>query len=142
MLQIWIAVIIIAVILEIITVDLVSIWFGAGALGALIAYLLGATQEIQIITCLAITIICLIFTRPLAKKYMKTNTVRTNYDRIIGKQAVVISPISPNQKGEVKVLSAIWSAVDVDNGSLAKNEFCEVIAIEGAHVIVRKLGGK
>ena len=49
MLTIWLAITVIAIIIEILTIDLVSIWFAAGSIVALIAYLLNASTTIQIV---------------------------------------------------------------------------------------------
>lgn len=49
MLWIWLGVIIVTAIIELVTIDLVSIWFTLGGIGALIAYALGLNQTIQII---------------------------------------------------------------------------------------------
>ena len=81
---IWTIVLVIAVIVEAITIDLVSIWFGIGAIGALICDFLGIHEVVQVIVFAAISIICILVTRPLAKKYLRGNTVKTNLDRIIG----------------------------------------------------------
>ena len=48
MLWIWLGVIIVTAIIELVTIDLVSIWFTLGGIGALIAYALGLNQTIQI----------------------------------------------------------------------------------------------
>ncbi len=136
---IWIAITIVSIIFEILTIDLVGVWFAVGGLSALLALMLGLPQSIQIILFIAVSVICIIFTRPIAKKYMKTNTVRTNYDRIIGKHGIVERTISPNQKGEVRVMSTSWSAIEVNNGSIEIGQTCEILAIEGAHVIVKKI---
>ena len=44
MIPIWLGIIIIAIIIEVVTIDLVSIWFATGAIIALITCLLGISQ--------------------------------------------------------------------------------------------------
>ena len=68
---IWTIVLVIAVIVEAITIDLVSIWFGIGAVGALVCDWLGISETIQVIVFAVISIICILITRPLAKKYLR-----------------------------------------------------------------------
>ena len=77
MLWIWLGITIIAAVIELITIDLVSIWFTIGGIGALIAYALGLSQTIQIVVFVILSIICIFASRPLAKKYLKTQTVST-----------------------------------------------------------------
>lgn len=136
---IWLAVTIVAIIIEIVTVDLVSIWFGLGSLIALLASFIGIGQSIQIGLFVAISLICIIFTRPAAKKYLRSNTVNTNADQVIGEHALVTKRIDPDNRGEVKVLSQYWSATSEENTVLEVNDYCEVLAIDGAHLIVRKI---
>ena len=71
MLWIWLGVIIVTAIIELVTIDLVSIWFTLGGIGALIAYALGLNQTIQIIIFIILSVICIGISRPLAKKYLK-----------------------------------------------------------------------
>lgn len=93
MLWIWLGITIIAAVIELITIDLVSIWFTIGGIGALIAYALGLSQTIQIVVFVILSIICIFASRPLAKKYLKTQTVSTNYDRVIGQHGLVLKRI-------------------------------------------------
>ena len=109
MLWIWLGVIIVTAIIELVTIDLVSIWFTLGGIGALIAYALG------------------------------TQTVSTNYDRVIGQHGLVLKRIDADTRGEVKVLSMEWSASSVDNSTLEEGDYCEILAVEGAHLVVKKI---
>ncbi|MBS6116417.1 NfeD family protein, partial [Thomasclavelia spiroformis] len=94
MLTIWLAITVIAIIIEILTIDLVSIWFAAGSIVALIAYLLNASTTIQIALFVIVTSICAIIIRPISKKYLRGNIERTNFDRVIGKHGLVTKTIT------------------------------------------------
>lgn len=139
MLTLWLLIIIASIIIEAITVDLVSIWFGLGAICALLGNLLGLPDSVQIAICIIVTVVCLVVTRPIAKQYFKTNTVPTNSDRLIGKHAKVIKEINQDSKGEVLVLSSYWAASSYDNSHIAVGSYCEVLSIEGAHLVVKQL---
>ena len=136
---IWTIVLVIAVIVEAITIDLVSIWFGIGAIGALICDFLGIHEVVQVIVFAVISIICILITRPLAKKYLRGNTVKTNLDRMIGKHCLVTEMITADQKGEVKVMGNLWAATSLNNVIIPAGEYAEVVSIEGSHVVVKKL---
>ena len=123
MLWIWLGVIIVTAIIELVTIDLVSIWFTLGGIGALIAYALGLNQTIQIIIFIILSVICIGISRPLAKKYLRTQTVSTNYDRVIGQHGLVLKRIDADTRGEVKVLSMEWSASSVDNSTLEEGDY-------------------
>ena len=139
MLTIWLGITVIAIIIEILTIDLVSIWFAAGGILSLLANLLGLNQTIQITIFIIVTVICAIVIRPIAKKYMRGNIERTNYDRVIGKHGLVTKTISADSKGEVKVMSTLWLASSIDNTTINEGDYCEILAIEGAHLVVKKL---
>lgn len=136
---IWTLVLVISVIVEAITIDLVSIWFGIGAIVALIGEFFGLSPFIQMVLFTIVSIICIIVSRPLAKKYLRGNTVKTNLDRVIGKHCLVTETITADNKGEVKVMGTLWSATSLDNEFIKAGEYAEVISIEGAHLIVKKI---
>lgn len=139
MTMIWTIILVLAVIVEAITIDLVSIWFGIGAIAALIANTCQLSQTIQIVLFIIVSTICIIISRPLAKKYLRGNTIRTNYDRVIGKHSLVTKQITADRKGEVKVMGTLWMATSLDNETIEVGEYAEVVSIEGAHVIVKKI---
>ena len=101
--------------------------------------MLGASVFMQSLLFAVISIICIIASRPLAKKYLRGNTIKTNLDRVIGKHCLVTKTITADNKGEVKVMGSMWSATSLNNETIEEGEYAEVVSIEGAHVIVRKL---
>lgn len=139
MLWVWLVITVLTAVVELITTDLVSIWFTLGGLIALIAYFCNASQFLQIFIFIAVSIICIISIRPLTKKYLRTNIVSTNYDRVIGQHGLVLERIDADNRGEVKVLSTQWSASSYDNSTLEPGDYCEILAVEGAHLIVKKI---
>ncbi len=75
--------------------------------------------------------------RPIFKRYLKRNEVRTNADRLIGKSALCLKAISPDERGEVKIDGKIWTAVA--NEVITPNEKVEVLAIDGVKLVVKKI---
>lgn len=139
MTAVWTLILVVSIIIEVITIDLVSVWFSVGAVVALLSNLLGLNQTGQIMIFAIVSIICIIISRPLVKKYLKGNIVRTNLDRVIGKHCLVTETITADQKGEVKVMGKLWSATSLNNEVITVGEYAEVLSIEGAHVVVKKL---
>lgn len=136
---IWTLVLVIAVIVEALTIDLVSIWFGIGAIAALICEAFGLSDVMQVIVFTLVSVICIFACRPLAKKYLRGNITKTNLDRIIGKHCLVTETITADTRGEVKVMGNLWSATSLDNEIIRIGEYAEVMAIEGAHLVVKKI---
>jgi len=139
MTTIWTIIIVMSIIVEAATINLVSIWFALGALLALIADLLHISTVIQIVIFAISPTIIVAITRPLSKKYLRGKIIRTNSDRVIGKHCLITETITPDQKGEAKVMGSLWLASSLNNEVIEAGEYAEVVSIEGAHVVVRKL---
>lgn len=136
---IWIIAVIVFGILEASTAQLVSIWFVCGSLAALIASLCGATLTVQVILFVAITILALVITRPLVKKYIKPKIEHTNADRVIGQTATVIEEINNlNATGVVKADGKEWSARSANDSIIPCNTLVEVKSISGVKLIVEE----
>ncbi|BEP27739.1 NfeD family protein [Helicovermis profundi] len=133
----WVILIIAFIVIEALTFGLASIWFALGSLAALILSLLGFGFVIQLIAFLVVSIILLFFTRPIAKKYLKIGTEKTNIDSLIGKVGVVVKRIERHKVGQVKVEGQIWSAKNIDNDTIYVDSQVEVLRIEGVKVIVK-----
>ena len=134
----WLIVILILTILEISTVGLVSIWFIASGVVALILSFFVPNFYIQFTTFVVLGIILLITTRPILNKVIVPKKTRTNLDRVIGMTGVVTETISKNTVGEVKVDGKKWSAIsktkiDVGDEVIIKD-------IDGVKLIVEKEG--
>lgn len=115
--------------LEMLTVGLVSIWFAVGALSALITSLITKSVLIQFIVFILVSIVALVITQPLLKKFKVTSFEPTNTDKVIGKKAKVTKEITSDTYGEVIIFGTEWLA--------ASNEKQEV----GTEVVVRRIEG-
>ena len=136
---IWLIIFVVMVIIEAATTALATIWFAAGALVAMIMDLCGAPHNLQIIVMAAVSvvtfIICMIWIRPKLESLRRANVQRTNADRLIGMEGVVIIPVDPVEgKGQVKVEGQVWSA-KAEN-SITEGTKVKIRAIEGVKLIV------
>lgn len=136
---IWVVALVLFAAVEAVTVQLVSVWFAAGALAALIADLLGAGVTVQFVVFLAVSIICFIVTRPIVKKFTASKIQSTNADRCIGETAVVVEAIdNVNAKGQVKVNGNVWTARSENDEIIAEGTKVTVLKIEGVKLIVKQ----
>lgn len=136
----WIIVLIGSLFLEIITLSsLVSIWFTIGAIGALVANQLHVSFLIQVVVFFVLSILSLLFIRPIAQDYLRGNVVHTNADRVIGAITTVIKQTTFQELGEVKINGVIWNIKSVDNTTIEEGNLVEVLAIDGVKLIVRKI---
>lgn len=133
----WTVLLIAFAVLEMATVQLVSIWFAGGALGGLIAYLCGANEWLQVIVFAVVAGILLIVTKPLVQKLRKAATKPTNADSLIGTQ-VVISETVDNlaETGAARVKGVVWSVRNIDEGVIPEGTVVTVQRIEGVRLIV------
>ena len=136
---IWTIIIVMSVIVEAATINLVSIWFAAGAVLALIGDQTGLSTAWQIAIFAISSTLIIAATRPLAKKYMRGRITRTNLDRIIGKHCLITETITPDQKGEAKVNGSLWSASSLNNEIINAGEYGEIVSLEGAHIVAKKI---
>lgn len=133
----WLAVIVVAAIVEGSTAQLVSIWFVAGGVGALIGELCGVQVWAQVIIFVAVTALTLVVTRPLVKKIMNFKKEDTNSGRYIGKNGIVTVQINNTLGvGQVTVLGSVWTARSEDGSIIKVGENVLIKAIEGVKLIV------
>lgn len=138
MLFVWLGLLALFLIAEFATVQLTTVWFAVGALVSLLLAAFGVDNvAVQIIVFALVSLIMLILTRPLVKKWMRRRTQPTNADMVIGEQAVVTEAIDNAQaKGLVKVKGAVWSARSADDSRIPVGTAVTVKAIEGVKLIV------
>ncbi len=138
MVWIWLTLLGIFVITELATVQLTTIWFAGGALISLILAAFGVKSiVIQIIVFLAVSIVLLISTRPLVKKYINKKAQPTNADRCIDAKAVVTEEINNLvATGRVKVNGVEWTARSEADEIIPVNSTVTVKRIDGVKLIV------
>ena len=135
----WTGAIIAFFVIEIATYQLVSTWFGVGAIAGLISYLCGAGIFVQCISFILVSAFTLILTRPLAKKLSKNKGEKTNTDRLIGKKIVITKSVNSfGENGETVIGGVAWTVNSVDGQSVEEGETATIEAIEGVRLIVRK----
>lgn len=136
----WLGIFVILLIIEIFTMGLTTIWFAGGALAAYLAGIIGIGTIGQIIAFTAVSVLLLIFTRPVAVKYFNQSRQKTNAESLIGQQGLVIEEISTLQAvGKVEVNGQEWSAkTEEPDGKIAKDKVVVIDGIQGVKLIVRE----
>ena len=137
MIWFWLALFLVTLVLEFFTADLVSIWFALAAVPSFIMALLDLHIAWQIGSFILITAALLLLTRPVVKKYLKTNEIKTNVDAMVGMIVTVIKEIRPNEVGRVVVRSLDWAATSKE--TMLIGEKGRVLDVEGNKLIIEKL---
>ena len=132
----WLVLVIVLSFVEIATVSLVSIWFVASGIVAMILSFF--IEDTAIITTIFILLgmFLLVISRPIVNKLRSKDNEKTNLDRIIGETAIVTEDIKKNVVGEVKVDGKRWSAVSKEK--CLKGDTVKVLKIDGVKLIVEK----
>lgn len=136
----WIIVAIASIIIEGVTLGIATIWFAFGAIAAWISFKLGVSLFTQIVIFLVVSIILLVFTRPIVTKYLKIGKTKTNAESLIGQKAKVLTKISNiNNEGTVQINGMVWSARSLyDSEEIQKESIVYVRDIKGVKLIVSK----
>lgn len=125
------------VIAEIATMQLVSIWFACGALGAFGGALGGLGFTGQLAIFVLISLLLLIVTRPILRKLRVKEIIPMNASRDIGASAVVIEEINPALgTGRARVNGVDWIAISGAGAVIPKDAIVTIAQIDGAKLIV------
>ncbi|MEG0691777.1 MAG: NfeD family protein [Oscillospiraceae bacterium] len=127
---------------EIATVQLISVWFGAGSLIAFISSFFAIEFYVQVIIFIAVSIVLLLSTRPFVKKFLNSsNHIKTNSDSIVGKECIVKEEVNSHAgTGRVFADGLTWAAKSAFPEKILKeNETCIITDIQGVTLIIKSL---
>ncbi len=137
---VWLIILALCLLVEIATLGLVTIWFAGGALVTFFVAMVTDSLLIQVIVFLAVSLLLLFFTRPLAKKFYNSKRTKTNVDSVIGEQCKVTEAIDNfNGTGTVLLNGLEWTARSKDETVIEAGVRVKVCAIDGVKVIVEKV---
>ena len=135
----WLVAMVVLLVVEGMAPGLVSIWFALGALAALISALLKAPLWLQIVWFVVVSILLLILTKPLVRKYQAGKIQPTNADTVIGKECVVTEEVNNVLgTGTVTVGGKTWTARNEEENEVSPvGAVKEVVRIEGVKLIIK-----
>ena len=135
---IWLGLLIAFLIVEAVcAVHLVSIWFAAGSLAALVVYMLRGPVWLQVTVFAIVSAALLAALWPLTKKFLNPKIVSTNVDSVIGSTGLVTAPIdNVAGAGQVKLGAMYWTARSTSGAPIPEDTLIRVDRIEGVKVFV------
>ena len=136
---VWVAVTIICVVIESLTLALTTIWFGISAFVLVFLAFTPLPFVAQVFIFVALALVLLIFTRPVVKKKLSQKQIATNYERIIGQIAVVTKKITALDKGAIKINGMEWTAAVKEDIVLEKGSKCIIEEIAGVTAYVKAI---
>lgn len=129
----WLIALAVLLVIEIITLGLTTIWFAGGALVAFVLALFNVPLLVQIAVFLVVSILLLVFTRPVVEKKLNGSRIKTNVNSMVGKEGRVTEIIDNfNQKGIVVINGLEWTA---------RSSSDDLIIPEGSRVVINEIKG-
>ena len=133
---IWLILMVALLAVEASTVTLVSLWFAAGALAAMLVSFFGPIW-LQITVFLAVSVVLLLALRPLVRKYITPKVTKTNVDSVVGSVGLVTAPVDNIlSSGQVKLGGMEWTARSTTGAPIPVGTKVKVDRIEGVKVFV------
>ena len=134
---IWLVLLIAFLIAEAATVTMVSLWFAAGSLVAMVAGLLNAPFWLQGLLFVVVSGILLAALRPMVRKFVTPKLTKTNVDAVIGSTGRVTAAVDNiAASGQVKLGAMVWTARSTFGDPIAEGALVRVDRIEGVKVYV------
>lgn len=128
-------------VLELITVALISIWFFVGSMAAMFLAWFHFPFWLQVLAFVIVSSLTILLMLPAIKKRMGKE--KTNLDSIIGQQGLVTEEINNlTNHGRVFVDGKSWAAKSANGKTISPNEIVEVVALQGVHIIVEPIQRK
>lgn|SRR5690625_2957196 len=138
----WVGLALALGVIEMLTVDLMFLMLGGGALAGAVAGALGAPLWAQILIAVAVAGLLLFIVRPIAKRRMLEHTpdAATGAAAHVGRTATVVADVS-ERAGRVKLHGEVWTARSLDpHIVLPIGTSVEVVRIDGATAVVAPTG--
>lgn len=138
MVWIWASIFIATLVGEILTVELLSIWFALGSLVSFILALCGVSEIIQIVVFLAVSALLLICLRSIFIKMLKNTKEKTNLDSLIGTSYALQKGITKDNAGEIKLNGVVWRVLSESGEEIPEGEKVQIVEVKGNKFVVKK----
>ena len=132
----WLAAAVGFLALEASTFNMTSIWFAIGSAAALLCCVFTGSLRAQALVFIVVSALCLWTFRPLAAK-LRRKATPTNADRNLGREATVLTPVTAEVPGRVRLDGVDWNARCVTPGDrLEPGERCRITEIHSTLLLV------
>lgn len=133
----WLIAFIALVVVEFASLQLMSIWFAAGAFVAMILSACGFSLMTQTIVFVIVSALLLACTRPFLKKFLRKPSIPTNSELDLGKSALVIESIdNTKMTGRVTLNGVDWTAISTESKIIDEGETVIVDKVDGTKLYV------
>ena len=126
-------------VLEGMTFSMVSVWFAAGSAAALLSCLFHPPFKVQAVVFIVVSVLCLAAFKPLTQR-LRQKPTPTNGDRSLGREAKVLTPVSAEETGRVRLDGVDWNARCVTPGDILNpGDHCRVTEIHSTLLLVEPI---
>jgi len=134
----WIIIMVVFLVIELNTVSLTTVWFALGAcVAAILSLRFPESYMAQTATFVIVSGTAVMLTRSFAQK-VAGKSIRTNADRVVGEEAIVVEKIDSGAIGQVKIFGQVWSAKAKDKAiTYDVGDIVVIEEIEGVKLIVK-----
>ena len=141
--QLWAAIAVICLILELSSGDFFIICFSIGAVFGLLSALLGLNIYGQILLFALFSLLSIFLVRPVALRYLHRNEEQrvSNADALMGRVGHVVETVKANGYGRVQIDGDIWKSVTNEATDIPAGTRVRVIGRESIIITVEKLEG-
>ena len=144
MFWVWLAVIIVTIVVEAFTMEIISIWFTVGAIPSFILAgfdVLG--WELQLVIFIVLSAVLILSLRKITKNFLlKNSNAKTNLATIIGTRVRMIEMTDFDSVGTVKINGVTWSAVGEKGETIESGAVVEIVKIAGNKLFVKAVDDK
>lgn len=139
MLWVWVGILAASIILEAVTMGLVSIWAAIASVPLIFLARTSMPLKWQILIFIFLTTALAVFTRPFVVKFLKSGKQgKENINSLDGQTVLCISSIDEFKFGEVKTKNGVvWTAKSEDGNSIPADSICIVSRVEGNTLVVK-----
>lgn len=134
---VWTVIGVLALVIELSTATLVSIWFVPSAILTCLFSLAVDSIPAQIAVFVVLSAISMVVSRKVYKKYIKKDKDEINADsKLIGKTAKTTEETDAHS-GKVLVGDIYWKAISENGEKIGKNETVIITGVEGTTLIIK-----
>jgi len=132
----WAFIFVVALIIELTTTELVSVWFCGGAVVSVILAAVGLPFWVQLLVWVAVSATLLVLGRLVFVKKLKAKNVSTNTDALIGEKILITETVTDRTGGAGKVRDVVWTVVS--DQTIEAGSYATVKEIRGNKLVVEK----
>ena len=137
---IWLGVVVASLILEFVTMELVSVWVSIGGFVGMVLALCGVNYIVQLVVAITISVGCILGLRKVTLKFLNKNQDKTNLDLAVGSHIKLLEDVSEEKNGSAKYNGVVWSVKAKDAEKEFKaGTFVEIVKVEGNKLIVKEI---